>query len=161
MWSPRTGLVRFGDKSGTWPTSSDLSWNDARLAVMSDSNRDGVFLRTKEALQLLACSPAVQFRLLPDVCVGDELAVDFHHWQDVMIDNFSSELTAEQIASLAAIEEIFSRFSRGGSEYREEFWMDEAVRKSPDWESIRQMARQALSRFGWPEEEPPIARTNR
>jgi len=93
MWSPRTGLVRFGDKSGTWPTSSDLSWNDARLAVMSDSNRDGVFLRTKEALQLLACSPAVQFRLLPDVCVGDELALEFHHWQDVMIDNFSSELS--------------------------------------------------------------------
>jgi len=55
----------------------------------------------------------------------------------VMIDNFSCELTPEQIASLAAIDEIFSRFSRGGSEYREEFWMDEAVRSSPDWESIR------------------------
>jgi hypothetical protein len=124
---------------------------------MSDSNRDEVFLRTKEALQLLACSPAVQFRLLPDVCVGDELALDFHHWQGVMIDNFSSELTSEQIANLVAIDEILDRFSRGGSDYSEEFWTDEAVRKSPDWESIRQMARQSLSRFGWPEEEPPIA----
>jgi hypothetical protein len=58
-----------------------LSWNDVTLALMSVSNRDGVFQRTKEALQLLACSSAVQFRLLPSfVCVGDELALDFHHW---------------------------------------------------------------------------------
>jgi len=83
------------------------------------------------------------------------LALDFHHWQGVMIDDFSSELTPEQIASLTAIEATFSRFSRGGSEYNEEFWMDEAVRKSPDWENIRQRTRRALSLFGWPEEEPP------
>lgn len=71
-----------------------------------------------------------------------------------MIDNFSAELTPEQNASLAAIDKVFSSFSKSGSEYREEFWMDEAVRKSPDWERIRQMAREALARFGWPEEEP-------
>jgi len=130
---------------------------DARLDVMRDSNRDGIYLRTKEALQLLACSPAVQFRLLPGVCVGDELALDFHHWREAMIDNFSSELTSEQNASLAAIDEVFSRFSKGGSEYREEFWMDEVVRKSPDWERIRQMARDALSHFGWSEVVPSNA----
>lgn len=88
-----------------------LSWNDAGLAVMRDSNRDGIYLRTKEALQLLACSPAVQFRFLPHVCVGDELALDFDHWREVMIHNFYSELTSEQSASLAAIDEFFSRFS--------------------------------------------------
>jgi hypothetical protein len=104
---------------------------------MSDSNRDGIFQRTKEALQLLACSPSVQFRLLPSfVRVGDELALDFHHWQGVMIDNFSSELTPEQVASLIAIDESFSRFSRGGSDYSEEFWTDEGVRTSPDWQNI-------------------------
>jgi hypothetical protein len=124
---------------------------------MRDSNRDGIYLRTKEALQLLACSPAAQFRLLPDVCVGDELALDLHHWREVMIDNCSSELTSEQNASLAAIDEVFPRFSRGGSEYREEFWMDEAVRKSPEWERIRQMAKDALSNFGWSEGEPSNA----
>ncbi len=81
---------RFPDKSGPSPVSSGLSWNDARFALMSDSNRDGIFQRTKEALQLLACSPSVQFRLLPSfVRVGDELALDFYHWQAVMIDNFS------------------------------------------------------------------------
>jgi hypothetical protein len=142
--------------SRPWPKAGGLSWDDASLVPMSNANREGIFQRTKEALQLLACSPAVQFRLLPSfVCVGDELALDFNHWQGVMTDNFSSELTPEQIASLAAIDETFSRFSKLDSEYSEDFWTDEAVRKSLAWENIRQMARRALSLFGWPEEEPP------
>jgi len=83
------------------------------------------------------------------------LALDFHHWQGVMIDNFSSELTPQQIAGLITLDESFSRFSRGGGGYSEEFWTDEGVRTSPDWQIIRQMAKHALSLFGWPEEEPP------
>jgi hypothetical protein len=54
-------------------------------------------------------------RLLPSfVCAADELALEFDHWRDVLIENCGSELTAEQIASLAAIDGLFSRFSRGG-----------------------------------------------
>src|SRR6267142_5963573 len=102
---------------------------------MSVSSREGIPERAKEALQLLACSADAQIWLLPSfVCAADELALEFDHWREVLIENCGSELTAEQIASLAAIDGLFSRFSRGGSDYKPEFWTDEALRNSQDWE---------------------------
>jgi len=95
-------------------------------------------------------------RLLPSfVCAAGELALEFDHWRDVLIENCGSELTAEQIASLAAIDGLFSRFSRSGSDYKPEFWTDEALRNSQDWEVVRREARQVLARFGRPVAIPP------
>jgi hypothetical protein len=123
---------------------------------MDVSNREGIFERTKEALQLLACPAEVQIRLLPSfVCVADELALEFSHWRGVLVGNFASELTPEQIASLTVIVEKLALFSRGGKSFKEGFWTDEALRESTDWENIRQLAIQALHRFGWSEESPP------
>lgn len=132
------------------------SKDNVRLAVMSVSSREGILERAKESLQLLACSAESQILLLPSfVRAADELVLDFDHWRDVLIENCGSELTAEQIASLAAIDALFSRFSRGGSDYKPEFWTDEALRNSQDWEVVRREARQALARFGWPAAIPP------
>jgi hypothetical protein len=81
---------------------------------MSVSSREGIPERAKEALQLLACSADAQIRLLPSfVCAADELALEFDHWREVLIENCGSELTAEQIASLAAIDGLFSRLEPG------------------------------------------------
>jgi hypothetical protein len=123
---------------------------------MGTANREGIFNRTMEALQLLACPASVQIQSLPSfVCVTDELALDFNHWQDTLIGNFGSELTRGQIEILTAINENFSHLSRCGSQYKEEFWTDDALRNSADWTQIRAMASEALSRFGWREAEPP------
>ena len=74
----------------------------------------------------------------------DELALDFDHWQSVLVSNFGPELTSEQIASLAAIDVPFTSFSRGGKEFTEEFWTDQALEQSSGWEVIRDMAGRAF-----------------
>ena len=72
----------------------------------------------------------------------------------MLLSNFASELTTEQIASLAAIDERFEALSKGGKDFNEKFWTDEALTELTDWEFIRQMAVRALSLFGWPLEIP-------
>lgn len=123
---------------------------------MSVPKRKWILSRTEHALQMLACPADVQIRLMPRfVCVTDELALDFDHWQSVLVSNFGSELSPDQIASLAVIDDKFASFSRGGKEFKAEFWTDEALRQSADWQSIRQMAGRTLHLFGWPLAIPP------
>jgi len=128
---------------------------------MSAANKQWIFERTKQALQLLACPAETQIKLIPSfACVTDELALDLDHWTEVVLDNFRCELTEEQISSLTAIDQKFDLLSRGGIEFSEEFWTEDALRKSAEWEKIRQMAKEALHRFGWPVETPPATHTN-
>jgi hypothetical protein len=123
---------------------------------MSDPNRPGIFEHTKEALQLLACPAQLQIRLLPEfVSVADELALDFNHWQSILLSNFSSELTQQQIAHLTAIDGEFDQLSREGARYDPEFWTNDALQTSSKWNSLRQMAVQVLHSFGWPVTTPP------
>jgi len=117
---------------------------------MNVPDRDAIFSSIEEALQLLACPAPVQLQLFPDfVCVTDEFALDFDNWQSVIIGNFGAELTSEQLGCLKAIDERFTSHSRGGASFTEQFWTDEALRESADWENIREMARRALRAFGW------------
>jgi hypothetical protein len=60
------------------------------------------------------------------------LALDFDHWRVVFIFNFGAEATPEQLASLAAIDEEFDSLSRGGSDFAEDFWTDDASRASEE-----------------------------
>lgn len=100
---------------------------------MAEVNRKWIFERTKHALQHLACAPDVQIRLLPPFVVpADELALNFDHWRKTFVDNYHSELTEEQLASLDVIDEKFGAFEKGSG-----FWSDEALRNSPGWETIR------------------------
>jgi hypothetical protein len=118
---------------------------------MSVPDREWMLSTFKQALQILAAPPDEQIRHFPDfVCVTDELALDFDHWRVVFISNFGAEATSDQLASLAAIDEEFDFLSRGGSEFAEDFWTDEALRASARWEEIRQLAVQALTTFGFP-----------
>jgi len=53
-------------------------------------DRLGVFDRLKHSIQLLACSPETQLKMLPQfVGKAEELALDFDHWREVALDNFS------------------------------------------------------------------------
>jgi hypothetical protein len=80
--------------------------------------------------------------------------LDFDHWRSVFLSNFASELAPEQALAFAVIDERFQALSRGGGEYQEQFWTDQGLRDSADWECIRRMAAQALSLLGWPLESP-------
>jgi hypothetical protein len=123
---------------------------------MGSADRLWIFEPTKHALQHLAAPAEVQIALLPDfVCVTDELSLDFDHWRSTFIGNYGSELTPGQAALFEAIDEKFARLSRRGAAFREEFWTNDALRESPEWENFRQLAIKLLDLLGWPVEIPP------
>ena len=106
-----------------------------------------IFLRLKHAVQLLACPAVVQLFILPDfVCKGDELALDFSHWRDVVQSRYRQELSAEQDTGLNEIDHKLKTITK---------WSDEDVRTTTAWEDIRQNARQLLAAFEWPQDTPP------
>jgi hypothetical protein len=120
------------------------------------TDREWILSSFKQTLQILAAPLHDQIRYFPDfVCTTDELALDFDHWRVVFISNFGPRVTPEQLASLAAIDARFEALSRGGDEFAEEFWTNEALYKSPIWQHIRQLAVQALTTFGLPVDIPP------
>jgi len=115
-------------------------------------NRIGIFERLKHSIQLLASPPEVQLTLLPSfVCKADELALDFDQWCLVALSNFRSELTADQLLCLDAIDGSLSELTHKGSQH----WTEDAVRKSAEWQAIRALASAALASFSWPMEAPP------
>ena len=118
---------------------------------MRSVNRAAIFERLKHSIQLLACPADIQLKMMPDfVCKPDELALDFDHWNAVVLGNFRSELTTDQISSSESIDRALSELTDIGPEH----WTEDAVRKSEEWHRLRTLAAAALESFGWPLETP-------
>jgi len=108
--------------------------------------------RLKHSLQLLASQPDIPLGLLPDfVCRADELALQFDPWYVVVLRNFRSEMTVDQLSALDSLDHSLSELTKEGPHH----WTDEAVRSSDRWRSVRALAAAALHCFNWPNETPP------
>ena len=108
--------------------------------------------RLKHSLQLLAAPVEQQLLLLPSyICRADELALEFSHWYEVVLDNYRVEMTGEQLSSLAAIDQEFELLTRAGKEN----WTEASLRSSTEWQNLRILAARALQMFGWKIETPP------
>jgi len=119
---------------------------------MQSVDRLAIFERLKHAVQLLACPPEIQLKMLPRfVCKADELALDFDLWREVALNNFRSELSTDQMSFIESIDQSLSELTRMGPEC----WTEEAVRQSEEWKRVRTLAAEALDSFGWPLETPP------
>ena len=119
---------------------------------MQSVDRLAIFERLKHAVQLLACPPEIQLKMLPRfVCKADELALDFDLWREVALNNFRSELSTDQMSFIESIDQSLSELTRMGPEC----WTEEAVRQSEEWKRVRTLAAEALDSFGWPLEIPP------
>jgi hypothetical protein len=117
------------------------------------AKREWHFRQLKWALQALAIPAPDQRRLFPDfVVVADELALDFDHWQLVVLDNYDGELSTEQTSSLAEIDRTLGQMSGSGAD---ELWTELALSSSQHWADLRRLAGAALKVFGWPVESPP------
>ena len=85
---------------------------------MQSVDRLGIFERLKHSIQLLACPPAIQLKLLPDfVCKADELALDFDLWREIVLGNFGSELSTDQISGIESIDHALSDLNNMGAEH--------------------------------------------
>ena len=119
---------------------------------MESVDRLGIFERLKHAIQLLACPPEIQLKTLPHfVCKADELGLDFDLWREIVLNSFRSEMSTDQLSSIENIDQSLSELTQMGPEY----WTQDAVRQSAEWEHVRTLAAVALESFGWAQEIPP------
>src|SRR5947209_10169262 len=110
-------------------------------------------VRLRHSLQALAIPAEIQLALFPYfVCKADELALDFGHWYDVVRSNRPDDFTLDQWATLETIDRMLHEMSRHGHAHR---WTDDAVRASPEWDTLRTLARDALGALGWEVAAPP------
>jgi hypothetical protein len=106
----------------------------------------------KWSLQALALQPEQQVQLFPSfVWVGDELAVDFDERLRVALEDH--QFTPDQRSALTAVDTILARMT---AEENMDLWEDgTALSRYPQWQEVRESARQALEQFGWSLEVPP------
>lgn len=122
--------------------------------------RSGVRDQFRWSLQALAMNAEVQQSLFPDfVCKADELALDYDHWSEVARSFFGAEFSGDQLAAIQAIDRHLDAMSRGGAVFDEQLWSEEALGTRPQWVELRSLAQLALSKFGWPADKPPCARS--
>lgn len=113
-------------------------------------NESEEILRLRRSVQALALPAIQQVTLYPDfVCVADELALAFE--EAVRRLGGLERLSFVGSEAVRAVDEQLERMS--GQEHAE-LWTDEALERSPEWETLRGIAQAALTALGWPLEIP-------
>ncbi len=121
------------------------------LRADEDDDRRGVRDQFRWSLQALACDAEAQRSLFPDfVCKADELALDYDHWSEVARSFFAGEFSGVQLAALAKIDSRLDAMGRGGAEFEEVLWSEDALGTRPQWEELRSLAKLALACFARP-----------
>ena len=109
----------------------------------------------KYSLQTLALPVTAQLRLHQEHdCRVAELAHAFRHWRQTAGKELKERLTAEQAQVLARLDGELLALSDCPEEPE---WSDLALRRCVGWRRIRCLAREALIRFNWPLDLPPMA----
>lgn len=126
-----------------------------------ESQHEGHDWRIREfrnALLALAAEGDVALSVYPKGVVRpDELALDFDHWFTAVRGENGLWFNAKQSQMLSNIDTALSRMS-GRDNAR--LWTEDAVRNSPEWGHVREMARQALALLDWPL-DPPVPMNER
>ena len=98
----------------------------------------------------------VQLGLFPDfVRKEDELALNFCHWCSCVLSDETGGLSEGQKFLLRKLDGILGEMSNGQSQ---DLWAEDALRNSPEWRRVRDVAAGALAAFGWEVEQPPSYR---
>ena len=125
---------------------------------MDDSERgmrEERFTMLRESLQLLAMPAAAQLAFFPPrwVETAFELADYFIGAYRVIVSNHPKRLRDDQRRRLDLLHENLEAVV---SVREEEYLRTEgALLGSPEWQDLRELAREALRSFGWPLEAPP------
>ena len=125
---------------------------------MDDSERDmreEQLIMLRESLQLLAMPAAAQLTFFPPrwVETAFELADYFIGAYRVIVSNHPKRLRDDQRRRLDLLHENLEAVV---SVREEEYLRTEgALLGSPEWQDLRELAREALRSFGWPLEAPP------
>ena len=108
--------------------------------------------RLKHSLQLLASQPDIPLGLLPDfVCKADELALEFDHWYVVVLRNFRSEMTVDQLSALDSLDHSLSELTKEAPTTG----LMKRIAHLTGGEAFGRLPRRLSIAFNWPNETPP------
>jgi hypothetical protein len=133
-------------------------WNNATTVDHSTLSRrtwhldnEQLLDNLKWSLQALALPADIQVTLFPSfVCIPDELALDFDHWNlCVVSNNLLSTYLSEELLTLNT---IFDEMKDP------DLWSLQALAQSEEWESVRRQAAHLLTLLGWEMGIPPVER---
>jgi hypothetical protein len=123
----------------------------------TDPRNEPAFDRLKWSLQALALPARDQIALFPDfVCRTDELALDFDDARVLVLGGLPGSLTSQERDALNSVDTKLATMSKGGAEFTEAVWSDQALFDDPCWAEVRALASAALRAFGWAHESPPL-----
>jgi hypothetical protein len=125
------------------------------MLVPEEPRQADSLLRFEWAVRALAQDPATQIALFPAfVVVADELALDFEQHYLIVQDTLA-DLGEDVVARVADLDRALDGMS--GPAHLD-LWTDDALREAPEWEAIRELARQVLVSAAWSEGPPPTGR---
>jgi hypothetical protein len=144
-----------------WPPERDLSPFQPPVGVYNWQEVIEMNAMVEQRLQwsvrALAQPPEIQEKLFPDfACKTDELALDFDQWWKAFQEcGATGRLTQEQAALMRELDQQIERMSEPE---HESLWIDEALQGAPEWDRVRELARNLLVLLGWPLDPPPSGR---
>ena len=121
------------------------------MAAMPDNpkqdNDPMCLLRLREAL-MVASLPAEKLiaSFSPKLNVPYEIADDLGHWIEwAHINAMDVVFTSEQLSTLQQLDALLCSMS---GEQNEPLWTDEALRRSPEWNEVRALAKRSVGLLG-------------
>ena len=112
-------------------------------------------MQFKWSLQALALEANDQLKSFPDfVVVTDELLLEFDNWYQVAIGNFPESFSDDQKTVLNQINLFIDKLPREDLTIT----IKEELETSKFWQELRILAREALLKFNWTSEIPPLER---
>lgn len=119
--------------------------------------KDVALQRFEWSVRALSQPAYIQLGLYPsNVCVADELALEFDEWRRRLFDSAAeSEWVVPQIELIDALDKHLDGMSGPANE---ELWSDEALSMSSEWNTVRELASRIIRARNWREEPPPTER---
>lgn len=121
------------------------------MTDLTESELEDYFFHClEERLQALAMPADVQLALFPEGNAKvEELALEFDYALGMKWSAKRRPLTAKQETLVQHIDDTLDQMSGPRP-----FWTEEALRYSPEWNAVRNVAREALEAFGWEVKAP-------
>jgi hypothetical protein len=116
-------------------TSEETTWTD----------------RLQWSVRALAQPMTIQRTLFPEfVCLADELALDFEESLGG-VRNEPATLPPDVMEAILRLDEQLERMS---GPQNADLWTDDALRRSPEWGTVRSLAAQAVRLANWAASPP-------
>jgi predicted RNA-binding protein with EMAP domain len=117
-------------------------------------NLSSILQQLKHSTQALALPSAMQFELFPNfVEIIDELALDFNHWFQCVLQS-DNLLNDEQLQALQKLDQVLENLTKN-----KQAWSKKALKNGEEWNEVRQFAQDVLESFHWQVQMPPKDRS--